>query len=227
VTNTGNINLNDVKIVDPDGNTLVCPPNANALAIGASVECEVTHTVTQADMNAGKIVRDAKANASNNALDKTSNEVVVPLAQTDSLKVTEKRIEGNPKKPGDKIKYEITITNDGNITLDEVILDNPDVKILGCTPALPVASLDPGQQIVCTASYAVTAEDIKNGFVANFSIARAKNFTAQSTLSNHVHTPIVTEKKLAETGDDFAKVGFMSLLLLLLGSSMVVASRRK
>lgn len=218
VTNTGNVNLNDLKIEDIDGNTLVCPPNANALAIGASLECEVTHVVTQEDMNAGKIVRDAAAKSNGNSLAKTSNEVVVPLEQTDSLGVKQKKIDGDPKKPGDKITYEITIVNDGNISLEDVILDNPAVKIKSCTPALPVAKLNPGETITCVADYAVTATDIANGFVANFSIARSKNYSAQSTTGNEVETPIAVKAALAETGDEALPVFAFSALLLLLGA---------
>ena len=225
VTNTGNVNLNDLKIEDIDGNTLVCPPNANALAVGASLECEVTHVVTQEDMNAGKIVRDAAAKSNGNALAKTSNEVVVPLAQTDSLGVKQKKIDGDPKKPGDKITYEIVITNDGNVSLEDVILDNPEVNIKSCTPALPVAKLNPGETITCTADYAVTATDIANGFVANFSIARSKNYSAQSTTGNEVETPIAVKAALAETGDEALPVFAFSALLLILGAW--VAAPRK
>ncbi len=228
VTNTGNINLNDLAIQDVDGNTLVCPPNASSLAIGASLECEVTHVVTQADMNAGKVVRDAVAKSNGNSLAKTSNEVVVPLNQVDGLAVKQKQIAGDPKKPGDKITYEIVVTNDGNVTLDDVALDNPQVVIKSCTPALPVTKLNPGEQIVCIADYAVTAVDIQNGFVVNFSIARAKNFSAQSTTGNDVHTPILLKgSKLAETGDAGLIILAFSALLVALGVFMAVPRRSR
>ena len=227
VTNTGNVNLNDVTIDDVDGKTLVCPPNANVLAIGASVECEVTHIVTQDDMNAGKIVRDAQAKSNGNSLAKNSNEVVVPLEQTDGLGVKQKQIGGDPKKPGDKITYEIVVTNDGNVTLDDVTLDNPEVKITSCTPALPVAKLSPGEQIVCTADYAVTAADIKNGVVINFSIARSKNFSAQSTTGNDVQTPIaLPAKALAETGDNLWLAFALGVLLLTAGVAVFIGRRQ-
>ena len=190
VTNTGNIQITDNKVIDPDGKTLICPPNANVLAVGATIECEVSYVVTQDDVNKGKIVRDAKTNSVANGLDKTSNEVVVTLEQKDDLVIEQKQVGGNPKKPGDPIKYQIVTKNTGNITLKDVIVTNPAAVIESCTPALPVAALDPGQEIVCTATYKVTAADIKAGYVNNLSAALGANFSRQSVDSNEVVTPI-------------------------------------
>lgn len=229
VTNTGNVQINDNKIIDVDGNTLVCATNASVLAVGGSIECEVTHVVTQDDMNNGKIVRDARANSNANSLDKTSNEVVVPLEQVDDLNIQQKKIGGDPKKPGDPIKYQIVTKNTGNITLKDVKLDNPDVVIESCTPALPVAQLNPGEEIVCTATYKVTAADIKNGYVNNFTTAFAANFTRQSLASNEVQTPLAVKASgtLAETGDEGLMIAGYSAALLIAGLTLMISARRR
>ena len=230
VTNTGNVQINDNKVIDPDGKTLVCPPNANVLAVGATIECEVSYVVTQDDVNKGKIVRDAKTNSVANGLEKTSNEVVVPLEQKDDLVIEQKQVGGNPKKPGDPIKYQIVTKNTGNITLKDVLVTNPAAVIESCTPALPVASLDPGQQIVCTATYKVTAEDIRTGVVNNASTALAANFTKASLPSNEVVTPLkdaVLTGELAETGDDLSLACLFGASLVLAGALVLRRSRKR
>ena len=231
VTNTGNVQINDNKIIDPDGRTLVCPPSANVLAVGASVECEVTYVVTQEDVNNGKIVRDASTKSEANGLDKKSNEVVVTLEQKDDLTIGQKQIAGNPKKPGDPITYQIVTKNTGNITLKDVMVTNPAAEIQSCTPALPVAQLDPGQQIVCTAIYKVTAEDIRSGVVNNASVALAANLTRQSLDSNEVVTPlkdaVLSGGSLAETGGDLTWAYVFGSLLLLSGTTTLVLARRR
>lgn len=229
VTNTGNVQINDNKVIDPDGKTLVCPAGSNVLAVGATIECEVSYVVTQDDVNKGKIVRDAKTNSVANGLDKTSNEVVVPLEQKDDLVIEQKQVGGNPKKPGDPIRYQIVTKNTGNITLKDVLVTNTAAVIESCTPALPVAALDPGQQIVCTATYKVTAEDIRTGVVNNASTALAANFTKASLPSNEVVTPLkdaVLTGELAETGDDLTFAYLFGASLVLAGALVLRRARK-
>src|SRR5262249_51640579 len=60
VTNTGNVTvLGSISVTD-DKVTVVCPPSA-ALTPGASLTCTASHTITQADLDAGLIVNVATA----------------------------------------------------------------------------------------------------------------------------------------------------------------------
>ena len=53
-TNDGNMTLTAVTVTDPNVSDLVCTPaNGSSLAPGASMTCTATHTVTQADIDAG------------------------------------------------------------------------------------------------------------------------------------------------------------------------------
>ena len=53
-TNTGNTTLAAVTVTDPDVSNLLCTPaNGSPLAPGASMNCTASHTVTQADIDAG------------------------------------------------------------------------------------------------------------------------------------------------------------------------------
>ena len=53
-TNDGNMTLAAVTVTDPNVSDLSCTPaNGSSLAPGASMTCTATHTVTQADIDAG------------------------------------------------------------------------------------------------------------------------------------------------------------------------------
>ena len=60
---------------------------------------------------------------------------------------------------GDKINYEITVTNTGNMTLTNVTVEDSLIS-LSCSPADDPLSLAPGESVVCTGSYEVTQADI-------------------------------------------------------------------
>jgi len=77
---------------------------------------------------------------------------------------------------GDVITYTYTVTNNGNVPLSDVTLDETGFGGSGTTPvpaftsgtggATPT-SLPPGETLAYTASYAVTATDLVAGFVDN------------------------------------------------------------
>ena len=70
-------------------------------------------------------------------------------------------------KPGETITYELTVTNDGNVTVTDIVLSDELTGNTGDT-AFTVSSLAPGQTSTAfTASYTVTMEDGAAGTVHN------------------------------------------------------------
>ncbi len=69
---------------------------------------------------------------------------------------------------GDLITYTMTATNDGTVTLDNVVVEDtmPGLSALDCTPA-EGATLAPGDAMTCTATYTVTDADIARGTIDN------------------------------------------------------------
>ncbi len=64
VRNTGNVTLTTLTVTDPsDGGAVTCAPPAGGLAPNASVTCTgtTTHTITQADVDAGSRTDNATA----------------------------------------------------------------------------------------------------------------------------------------------------------------------
>src|SRR6185295_10007998 len=68
---------------------------------------------------------------------------------------------------GDVIHYTIVATNDGNVTLHNVTVTDPNATGLSCTPATPAAALAPGASMNCTASHTVVLADLDAGHYYN------------------------------------------------------------
>src|SRR5262249_22264631 len=134
-----------------------------SLAPGASIVCTGTHTITQGDLDAGKFVDTASA-ASTEAKAPDANDTILAapnpklgLTKTDDL---------NPAKydhVGQVVKYTLTATNTGNITLTPVPLTaDPLLGCSACPPAIP-ATLAPGASVVCTGTHTITQGDLDAG----------------------------------------------------------------
>ena len=169
-TNTGNITLTDVVVTDPllDPDSITCP----TLAPGDSCVLIGTYEVNQADINAGEFINLASAEAP----DPTDpggppltddDEVTTPLPAVPDIVLDKVISAGSPfSQVNDQIDYSLTATNTGNVPLENVIINDPDIASLSCVPAQP-ATLAPGETLVCTGSYNVDQDDIDAGFFTN------------------------------------------------------------
>ena len=181
VTNKGNVPLTGVRVTDPlPGIVLDCA--TWTLAPGESKTCQGTYTVTQADMDAGKVVSTATATGQPPTGDPVSGSStssagvrqspklrVVKTAQVFGLDGREiKRI----AKPGERIVYKFTVTNVGNLTAYDVTVDD-QLKIGQQGQLTPVdylgksRVLKPGEQQTYTANYVVAQADLNAGQVVN------------------------------------------------------------
>ena len=69
---------------------------------------------------------------------------------------------------GDQVTYTFTVTNDGNVAVEDVAIDDP--RVSGVTPAS--ADLGPGEnQVFTSAPYVVTQDDVDAGGVFNSATA--------------------------------------------------------
>ncbi len=169
-TNTGMATLTDVDVSDkfPGGlDGWTCDPTTPAtLAPGEEITCTATHTITPADIEAGSVFNQACVDA-----DETSKEVcddeTVKLSELEIVKEADVDFYS---AVGDVINYTITATNTGETALSNVdISDNLMADLDGwtCDPTLVVDDLQPGETIVCTASYTIVQADIVAGTVFN------------------------------------------------------------
>ena len=86
-----------------------------------------------------------------------------------SLKETSKPEDKNGYQEGETIEYEIVVTNNGNVTLTDVVVTDPETG-----DSWTVAKLEPGESVSFKSNHTVTAEDVKNGSFTNTASASGK-----------------------------------------------------
>lgn len=138
VANTGNVDLSDVDVSDPnaDSGSISCDPvQGSSLAPGATATCTADHTVTQADLDAGVVLNTASVTAVGTVNDvpvsDSSNEVTVPGVQSPALEVTKTATSSALGDGRFTIAYTIAVANTGNVTVDDVTAQDNLVDALG------------------------------------------------------------------------------------------------
>jgi hypothetical protein len=175
-TNVGNVTLSNVTVNDPK--VTINDPGAGSLAPGASATWAAAHTLDQTDFDAGTYNNTATVTAfcptgsTVCASDEASESTTVP--QTKSISLTKSGTFNDESGDGfaqfdETITYAFTVTNDGNVTLTNVTIDDPTVSMAGG----PIVGLAPGisDPTTFTGTYSITQADIDAGFVANTATA--------------------------------------------------------
>jgi uncharacterized repeat protein (TIGR01451 family) len=186
-TNTGNVTLTSPSVTDPSVTDLACGTLPATLAAGAHITCTASHTIVQADIDAGSVSNTATASAAFGkplSVDATS---VVTASQTPSIAIVKTASRSTYNAAGQVIDYTITFTNDGNVVVTNPAVTDAFVSNLDCG-TVP-ASLAPGAHFDCTASYTVTQADLDEGTtIINKADASAAFGTTPLTASDSVQT---------------------------------------
>ena len=180
ITNTGNVNLGDIAIEDSMKDLGTVSPAKKSLAPGESTTARATHRVTAADIEAGTVTNTAKATGSAGgtviksaeATAKTSIEKAVSRMSFEKT-VDRKQLSGNEAKAGTTLTYSFKISNDGNIPINGVSIDDGlhglssiSIDWHGHDGTIPA-----GSSVTGTATYKVTQEDVDAGKVDNSATA--------------------------------------------------------
>ena len=169
--NTGNLTL--TNIVVKDDLTESSWTIAKLLPGETSQDLIATYKVTESDIKVGKIVNVATVdhiddptpdNPDDPAPEVTPGKETVDTEEKNPhITITKKADEKKAYKLGETIHYTIHATNDGNLTLTNIVIRD-DLTNQQWT----IRSLAPHQTSQdFTATYVVTEKDIKNGHVAN------------------------------------------------------------
>ncbi|MBB5207432.1 DUF11 domain-containing protein [Chiayiivirga flava] len=180
-TNTGNVSLDEVTVSDALIADLICEPVLPAtLAVGASVTCTGSYTVTQDDVDGGDVTNTASASGippGGTPVD-DSDEIVTPIPPAPALELTKTATldDGNGSgaaDAGETIDYAIAVRNTGNVTLTGLVVVDP---MGGGTLACAPNTLAPDAVATCDAySYVVTDADV----IAGTPIVNTATGTAQ------------------------------------------------
>ena len=174
VANVGDLPILSLSVVDDKAKV-----DCGLLAVlnpGDQVTCTASYTVTAEDVVAESVINKAAAfGVSTKPVDPVSSEAkaVVDTATPPAepvLAMQKVIIGGNPfSAEGDKISYAYLVVNKGNETIDGIVVSDSLATFDNC---LAVFSLDPGEEMGCTASYFTTDLDVKRGWVVNKAAAK-------------------------------------------------------
>lgn len=178
VTNNGNVGLDDVVITDDlTGETWT----ELRMESGEVKTYTTTYTITEEDIRRGFVMNVAVAEApdpEDPEKDPVHGEDQQQVPTEDMFKhltVTKRTTsvpeDGEAYVPGETITYSIVVVNDGNITLDHVVVTD---ELTGDTWEVEKPML-PGEYAEFTASYVVTEEDGIAGKVVNEAAASAED----------------------------------------------------
>ena len=211
VSNTGNvtitspISVSDDKIVAP--NAVSCPAlTGGELAPDASITCEATYTVTQADVDAGFVTNIASA--TDGTTTSPPVDATVNGEQTSAMTVVKTAETTDFAEVGDVLTYNFVVTNTGNVTITSAISIN-DNRIPNVTcDALPAGGLLPQGTLNCAGTDTVSQDDLDAGTVTNTASATDGTTTSppvDETVGG-TQTAGITVDKVAQS-NDFTAVG--------------------
>ena len=186
VTNTGNVTLHGITVADTQlppasqGGLSAVSCLAATLAAGASTTCTGTYTVTQADIDHGKVDDTATATGtppSGPLVTSPPSAASVTAAAAPGVSVVKSASASDVAHllAGQAITYTFVVTNTGNVTLAPVTVTDTGftgtgtLSAVSCPPGGTgtIASLAPGAQAICTATYTVTTADVDAGHLAD------------------------------------------------------------
>lgn len=199
VTNTGNRIVTDLEI-DETAFTgtgapvvAVCPDEP--IAPGDAVTCEAEYEVTQADVNSGRIDNTAVATgtAAGAEIASAASSAAVVIGASPALTLVKSASSGDLVADQD-VTYSFVVTNTGNVTLEDVVIDETAFTGSGELSDVVCAdgadAIDPGEQVICSADYTITQADVDAGAVDNTATATATASGGPITSSpSSVHLP--------------------------------------
>lgn len=201
VENTGNVDVTNVTIADALPGVTVSGAPLARLAAGASDATNFTarYAITQADVDAGRVTNQATVTGTANG--RTVSDVsdvasvtgntptVSPLVQTPGMRVvktsslTTDRSTIGKGNAGDVITYAVSVTNTGNVTINNLIVrdrfEGGTATTLTCAPT----SLAPGATATCQSyTHTITQAEVDAGGTLD-NIASASGSTVLAAVS--------------------------------------------
>jgi gliding motility-associated-like protein/uncharacterized repeat protein (TIGR01451 family) len=187
VTNTGNVDLTKITLADNNATVAGGPIDLLRPSEKDSNTFTATHVITQTDIDAGYVYNTAIVSGTTPTdviVNGTSSDptpcttcpiipscttcTITELAQNPSMLIVKTSTTENYSNVGDVLNYTIKITNNGNVTLNQILVTDP---LTGLDSTLD--KLEPGMSREYVQNYTVTQNDITNLSVTNIAYVKA------------------------------------------------------
>ena len=178
-----------MTFVEQDGVEITGQATFENVEPGATVSTTARYAVTEGDILAGGFTNIVTVSFEGGKDFEGNDDVVVddPETHLTVTKVTTSQpFEGNAYTLDETIAYEVTVTNDGNLTVEGVtVTDELAGAILAEGESAEVGALAPGESATLHYSYTVTEADVLAGKVMNVATA-----TGTSTNPDDPEVPV-------------------------------------
>lgn len=184
VTNNGKVDLVNVMVEDA---ALDAPATCKAtdLAVNESTTCEGVHTLTEDEVAQPEFVNIAQAFGEDTTKDPDDPERRVPSNKdkavvefpTEALGLV-KEVDAKSElaksvyAAGDKVPYLFTVTNEGNVKIDNIAIED---KTLDAPATCDASSLEAGESTECRGVHTLTDEEAAAGQFRNVATATGTN----------------------------------------------------
>ncbi len=159
VTNTGNVVLSNINVVDDQGVAVVCP--GNTLAPGAFMDCTGSGTSSAPQYSNNATVTGTTPSGTN-VTDNDPSHYYSALPSITIEKATNGEDADFPQGPrlnkGDNVTWTYVVTNDGEVLINNIIVTDDQGVSVSC----PRTSLDVGESMTCTGTGKAIAGQYRN-----------------------------------------------------------------
>ncbi|MGG7034558.1 MAG: gliding motility-associated C-terminal domain-containing protein [Flavobacterium sp.] len=179
ITNTGNTTLTNVVVNDPLTGSVNLAVTPSTLAPNEIGTATATYTIQQSDIDAGEVTNSATVTATlpitgtitdiSGTTISNDTPTVTTLTQNSDIKLVKTGVLNGKVITGNTITYTFTVTNTGNTTLTNVVVNDPLTESINL-PVTP-STLAPNETGTATATYTITQSDIDAEKVTNIAIA--------------------------------------------------------
>jgi uncharacterized repeat protein (TIGR01451 family) len=195
IKNTGDVTLSGVTLADPlpglSEPVVTWPGTPGVLAPGEEATATATYTITQADLDNGRVDNTATVTGDppSGAPVNDSDDRRVTSTASPHLSLT-KDGSGTIEQAGDTVTYTFTILNDGPVTLEDVVVADPLPRLSTITYEWPGAEgvLAPGQQATALATYVVGQAEVDAGELVNTAEATGRTPGGVDVSDDDTHT---------------------------------------
>ncbi|MCM5663079.1 DUF7507 domain-containing protein [Galbibacter mesophilus] len=193
VTNDGNVSLSTINLTDnlsglgPINFVSGDTDSDSVLDVTETWVYNANYTIQQADLDLGSIANNALVSGispAGNTVDDisgtaTTNDTATTIdfclnPEITFVKTSVTNDGGDGRMDaGDTIEYTFTVTNTGNVTVDNILIDDPQIGITNLS--LVPSSLASGETGTVTAVYTITQNNLNTGSVTNEAIATGQD----------------------------------------------------
>ncbi|MEE4174517.1 MAG: hypothetical protein V2I57_09740 [Xanthomonadales bacterium] len=227
-TNSGNTVLTNVVVSDslitPTGGSTPCA----RLMPGDTCDLVGTYTVTQADVDRGRIDNTGTATSDQDGPRQAS--LTVPLMQSAALSLVKTALlrddNGNGLgDQGERVDYELVATNVGDTTLTDVLIEDPLLPALSCQPAQP-AVLAPGAALTCSGTYTVTLNDLSRRTLENRAVVNGRTPDG-STITDDATASVPLKPFIARAVPVLGLPGLLLMIFMMAAFAAPAVRRRE